>query len=73
MNIEIGILNVPKHDNKHDLIHFLTHFLAFLAVKSANQTDSSGFFEHNRSLVPMGLLLKSLWFSYYVSDIFCKF
>ena len=24
MNIKIGILNVPKHDNKHDLIHFVT-------------------------------------------------
>ena len=24
MNIIIGILNVPKYDNKHDLIHFLT-------------------------------------------------
>ena len=24
MNIKIGILNVPKHDNKHDLIHFIT-------------------------------------------------
>ena len=21
---KIGILNVPKHDNKHDLIHFVT-------------------------------------------------
>ena len=26
MNIKIGILNVPKHDNKHDLIHFVTEF-----------------------------------------------
>ena len=25
MDIKIGILNVPKHDNKHDLIHFVTH------------------------------------------------
>ena len=25
MNIEIRILNVPKHWNKHDLIHFVTH------------------------------------------------
>ena len=24
MNIKIGILNVPKHDNTHDLIHFVT-------------------------------------------------
>ena len=24
MNIKIGILNVPKPDNKHDLIHFVT-------------------------------------------------
>ena len=27
MNIKIGILNVPKHENKYDLIHFVTNGL----------------------------------------------
>ena len=36
MNIKIGILNVPKHDNKYDLIHLVTlsaspHRVAVLA------------------------------------------
>ena len=31
MNIKIGILNVPRHDNKHNLIHFVTH-IPFIGV-----------------------------------------
>ena len=29
MNIKIGIINVPKHDNKHDLIYFVTYCLRY--------------------------------------------
>ena len=29
MNIEIGILNVLKHDNKHDLIHLVIKSMYF--------------------------------------------
>ena len=34
MNIKIGILNVPKHDNKHDLIHFVTIASAVIKLEA---------------------------------------
>ena len=35
MNIKIGILNVPKHDNEHDLIHLVTKAQADLSLRWA--------------------------------------
>ena len=37
MNIENGILNVPKHGNKHDLIHFITVIHRYAAWLHENQ------------------------------------
>ena len=35
MNIKIGILNVPKHDNKYDLNHLVTNAQADLILRWA--------------------------------------
>ena len=69
MNIKIGILNVPKHDNKHDLIHHVTYgswlvyertvFLCWAVYERKPPYYSSTFFLQSESIY-MGEL-DSIW------------